>query len=203
LTALVERAYAAAENTKVTIISHSMGGLQTKYFLEKVSQEWKDKFIRRWIPISAPLIGAGKEFRLFSTGDSEGIPGVSAGTIRGEQRSYESNHWLLPTQQGWNDTIFVETDSKNYTTSDYDQFFKDIGYPVGNLVRPRVQSLINPYSAPNVEVDCFYSHGVDTPNSFKFKGSPTDWTKPVTVNVDGDGTVPEASLEVCRSWTGK
>jgi len=70
-------------------------------------------------------------------------------------------------------------------------------------VRPRVQSLINPYSAPNVEVDCFYSYGVDTPNAFKFTGSPTDWTKPKTINVDGDGTVPEQSLEVCRSWTGK
>jgi len=61
-----------------------MGGLQAKYFFQKVSEEWKAKYVRRWIPISAPLIGAGKEFRLFATGDAEGIPGVSAGTIRGE-----------------------------------------------------------------------------------------------------------------------
>lgn len=74
---------------------------------------------------------------------------------------------------------------------------------MGNLVRPRVQSLINPYSAPNVEVVCLYSHGVDTPNSFIYKGTPTDWTKPTAVNVDGDGTVPGKSLEVCRSWAGK
>jgi len=57
------------------------------------------------------MIGAGKEFRLFATGDSEGIPGVSASTIKGEQQSYETNHWLLPTPNngtnGWDDYVFV------------------------------------------------------------------------------------------------
>ena len=150
------------------------------------------------------MIGAGKEFRLFATGDSEGIPGVSASTIKGEQQSYETNHWLLPPPNngtnGWDDYVFVQTDDRTYTTSDYEDYFKDIGYPVGNLVRPRVQSLIDPYSAPGVEVSCFYSKGVDTPNAFVYKGSPPNWNKPTTTNVDGDGTVPEKSLEVCGTW---
>ena len=46
-----------------------MGGLQAKYFLEKMEDEWKSKYVRRWIPISAPMTGASKEFRLFATGD--------------------------------------------------------------------------------------------------------------------------------------
>lgn len=75
--ALIERAYEAAGNSKVTIISHSMGGLQTKYILEQVSEEWKQKFIRRWIPLSAPLIGAGNLWEGFASGLSL-YHGVSA-----------------------------------------------------------------------------------------------------------------------------
>jgi hypothetical protein len=39
---------------------------------------------------------------------------------------------------GWDDYVFVKTDDRTYTTADYEDYFKDIGYPVGNLVRPRV-----------------------------------------------------------------
>ena len=78
-----------------TIVTHSMGDVQGLYFLQSQDDAWKSKYIKRWIPISAPLIGAAKEFRLFATGDNEGLP-VQASSIRDEQRSYETNLWLSP-----------------------------------------------------------------------------------------------------------
>ena len=104
--------------------------------------------------------GAAKEFGLFASGNAEGLP-VNPLTIRGEQRSYETNHWLMPVKSIWGDTVLVTTAEKNYTAQvstleyrrtcaecwvclqDTDQFFEDINYPVGKLVLPRVQSLIS------------------------------------------------------------
>lgn len=181
-----------------TIVSHSMGGLQSLYFLQNQDEAWKSKYIKRWIPISFPVLGAAKEFRLFATGDNEGIP-VQASSIRDEQRSYETNLWLLPRDQ--RSTVFARTDEKNYTTNNYDEFFTDIGYARGEIVRKRVSSLIHDVSTgPGVDVHCLYSTGVDTPFSFYYKGG--DFSKaPIVTNSDGDGTVHASSLEFCNQWS--
>jgi lysophospholipase-3 len=159
----------------------------------------------------APWVGAASEFRLFATGDNEGISFLSPGTVREEQRTYETNHWLLPAPpkgdktSPWGNTVFVQTDVRNYTSSadDLTAFFKDIGYPIGNRVWPRVLGLVDPYQGPGVEVVCMYSHGVNTASFFKYAGgsSPSDFQKdPTTINSDGDGTVPVPSLGVCEGW---
>merc|ERR1711871_1806090 len=103
-----------------------MGGLHGLYFLRQQSAEWKAKYIERFVPISAPWVGAAKEARLFATGDNEGIPGVSANTIREEQRSYETNHWLFPAagSKVWAGEVLVSTPTANYTAADSDGLFK-------------------------------------------------------------------------------
>ena len=88
----MEETSATNGGAKVTIITHSMGGLQGLYFLRKMTADWKAKYVSKFVPISAPWVGAAKEARLFATGDNEGIPGVKANTIRAEQRSYQTNH---------------------------------------------------------------------------------------------------------------
>ena len=56
------------------------------------------------------------------------IPGLSPLTVRGEQRSYESSMWLLPTPQGFGSTNpLVFTPSRNYTASDYQALFQATG----------------------------------------------------------------------------
>ena len=53
------------------------------------------------------------------------IPGLSPLTVRGEQRSYESSMWLLPTPQGFGSrNPLVFTPSRNYTASDYQALFQ-------------------------------------------------------------------------------
>jgi len=134
LKALIEET-AEATGKRVSLLSHSMGCLQALYLLSKQTQEWKDKFIEKWIPLSGPFGGAAKEWRLLASGDNEGLP-VDALTIREEQRSYETNFWLAPVPRWFGDQVMVSTPKRNYTAQDYDAFFDDIGYSAGKKTDP-------------------------------------------------------------------
>ena len=119
LRTLVEQAVATAAGRPATLVSHSMGGLQTLYFLRQQTAAWKARHIARWVSISTPFAGSAQLARLFATGDSEGLP-VAPSLVRDEQRSYESNHWLYPTAyvgSPWRGFPLVRTDAANYTVS--------------------------------------------------------------------------------------
>lgn len=202
LKALIEATVSENGGAKITIITHSMGGLHGLYFLRQQTTEWKNQHVAKFVPISAPWVGAAKEARLFATGDNEGIPGVSASKIRDEQRSYETNHWLYPAPKSpvWADQVLVTTPTANYTASDTDSFFQAINYPVGSIVHKRVAELLpHPETGPGVEAVCLYSSGVDTIVSFNYTDGNFDKTPKSTLG-DGDGTVNLRSLRVCDGW---
>ncbi len=204
LRSLIEETVAATGGRKATLISHSMGGLQTLYFLRAQTHAWKAAYIERWIPISTPFAGAAKIARLFASGDNEGLP-VSPTTIRDEQRSYETNLWLYPRSTSttpWASAPLVLTDRANFTANDTVAFFDAIGYPVGNVVNERVNTLLPAPSltiGPGVPVLCLYSTGVDTPRSFDYRGGDFSQSPKVIVD-DGDGTVNAPSLRLCEQW---
>ena len=66
---LVEDTYKKNGNRKVVIISHSLGGPFSLYFLNRQTQEWKDKYLESFVPISAPFAGATKIMRMYSSGE--------------------------------------------------------------------------------------------------------------------------------------
>ena len=70
---------------KVLWVSHSMGGLWTHYIMAQASQEWKEKYIKAWVPVAPAYGGTATEVRLFASGDAEGIPLISGSTVREEQ----------------------------------------------------------------------------------------------------------------------
>mmetsp|Transcript_89713 Transcript_89713/g.256411 ORF Transcript_89713/g.256411 Transcript_89713/m.256411 type:complete len:391 (-) Transcript_89713:185-1357(-) len=201
LKALVEETYAANDNTPVTMVSHSMGCYHALYFLQQQSQEWKDTYVHAWVPISPAIGGTVNEMKLFATGSSEGIPGVSSNTVRGEQRSYESNAWLLPDAATYGDDVLVSTTDRNYTASDLDAFFTDIDFAVGTKIRARVADLTGSLAtaSPGVPVYCYYGTGVDTEAFYEYSGSFDD--EPVVTMGDGDGTVNLKSLELCKGFS--
>jgi len=186
-----------AQGQRASLVSHSMGCLQTLYFLNHQTQEWKDKFIERWIPISGPYGGSAELMRLHASGNSEGLP-VNALEIREEQRSYETNFWMLPSPAVFGAQTLVSTPSRNYTAQDYTAFFDDIKFPAGKKLSARTAGLTSKLVAPGVDVLCLYSTGVPTGLSFKYG---TDFDKqPEILNGDGDGTVNEESLKLCERW---
>ena len=125
-------------------------------------------------------------------------------TVRGEQRTYTSNVYLLPSRELWSaDDVLVKTPERTYTVNDYDDFFRDIGFPLGITLRKMVESQTYPLTAhsPNVTLHCLYGTGVDTPENFVFGEGEFPDTPPHVVQGDGDGTVNRRSLEACSKWS--
>ena len=67
ITHLVEETYALNNNSSVILLSHSMGCLYTLWFLNQKNQEWKDKYINKWIPTAGVFGGAGTGIKQVST----------------------------------------------------------------------------------------------------------------------------------------
>lgn len=94
------------------------------------------------------------------------------------------------------------TDKRSYNVFQYDELFKDIGYPVASKVLKTVPKMWYP-EPPNVRMFCFHGTLKPTPGNLKYpKGYFPDYD-PVPNNVDGDGTVTHRSLRLCEEWVGK
>jgi len=182
------------------LVSHSMGGLQVLYFLSQQTPAWKKAHVAEWIPIAAPWSGSNIEFSLFASGDNAGIPLLSSLSVRGEQRTYETNFWLLPVPRWRDASAIVTTPTRNYSAQDLVEFFPAIGYEVGLQIWDRIAKLpTNDLQAPGVPVRCLYSRGVDTPLTMHY---PNGWNDPHPQKTmgDGDGTVYLESLKLCERW---
>ncbi|KAK3247169.1 hypothetical protein CYMTET_43324 [Cymbomonas tetramitiformis] len=198
---LIEHAYSLNGNSPVVLVSHSMGCLWTLFILNHQPQEWKDKFIAAWVPFSGVFGGSTNEMELMASGSNEGIPWLSGIDVRAEQRSYESNFWLMPNPELWSpDEPLVITPSKNYSAHDYSVFFKDVGYPLGDSIYKRVDNLTRAIEAPGVAVHALYGTDVDTPVAYIYKEDGKWDVTPTKLNGKGDGTVPLRSLEACLKW---
>ena len=205
-------------NTKVTIVTHSMGSPTTLHFLTsgKVSQTWKDTYIGNFITLSGAWSGGNEALQMqvsgltivnHRPGDMFDIFVYVGGQIRESlrpiMRSHQSLSFLLPRPSVWGDTVLVSTPTQTYTANDYERLFSDIELADGYAKYQGVAGINENYPAPNVPTHCFYGIGVDTPLSFTYKesfpkGADSD---PETVTMgDGDGTVNIQSSEVCLHW---
>jgi lysophospholipase-3 len=61
----------------------------------------------------------------FVAGDNLGSYVLSESTLREEQITSPSLAWLMPSSLFWNpDDVLVQTDGKNYTIQNYQEFFE-------------------------------------------------------------------------------
>ena len=102
---LVEETYLKNGNSSVILISHSMGCPYTLYFLNHLSQEWKDKYVKSWMPISGPFGGSMRIVQLYASGYSLGLPDIVLEplNLRPAQRSFASSAYLFPSREFWKD----------------------------------------------------------------------------------------------------
>lgn len=74
--------------------------------------------------------------QLECAGDNLGVFVVNNLKARVEQRSMPSSAWLLPYDTFWDSSeIIVYSKDRNYTVNDYEQLFRDIGFPDGYQMR--------------------------------------------------------------------
>ena len=200
---LIETAYANGNNTRVTLVAHSMGAPTTLYFLTKVvNNAWKEKYIEVYVTLSGVWRGAAKSAKAFASGDNEGIIIDKDIWGRSSQRTYPSTAWLLPyPSDTWTkEDILVLTPEQNYSAWDYQAFFNRMGYPRGYQMFETTENLTGALPPPNVTTYCYYGIDVDTPLRFKYGEGGFPDTDPDTEYGNGDGTVNVNSLTACERW---
>lgn len=210
LVKLVEDTYLLNGDQKVVLIGHSMGCLYMLYMLNNQPQTWKDKYIRAMVSLGGPWGGSVKPLRLMASGDSLGQSThiIKPLQVRALQRSIPSTAFLMPYDTFWTENeILVYGPFANYTVKDYKQFFHDIEFPDGYLVRQDTENLVKKLDPPRVEVYCLYGFNVKTPGAFNYlnlrgeaKGTWYD-SQPDVIFDDGDGTVNIRSLIACQQWS--
>jgi len=203
MVSLIEEMYSDNDNTPVTIISHSMGGLFGLHFLQGRSKSWLSKYIHKFIPLNTPWRGAALQLNTYASGYNMDISLIDPLVIRHEQRSYETGVYILPLPTTWHDQqqVLVHTPRRNYTVQNYQEFFNDIGFPIGWEMMNNILRL-TPLTHPGVPTSCVYSVGVPTPVQFVYNEGFPD-TQPTRLMGDGDGTVSKESAEACRTFLTK
>jgi lysophospholipase-3 len=66
--ALVEDTFTQTNGQKIVFITHSMGSPMTLYFLNRQTQEWKNKYIKTWISLAGCWGGTIKALKVFAQG---------------------------------------------------------------------------------------------------------------------------------------
>lgn len=101
--ALIEDTYIRNNKSSVALLSHSLGCPYTHFFLSKMTQEWKDTYIKVWITIAGAWAGSAKLMRVYASGSNLGFPDVFVEPLklRTVLRTYESTAFLLPSKDFW------------------------------------------------------------------------------------------------------
>ncbi|XP_023535608.1 lecithin-cholesterol acyltransferase-like 1 [Cucurbita pepo subsp. pepo] len=199
---LVEKASSSNGGKSVILVSHSLGGLFALQFLNRNPPSWRKHFIKHLVALSTPWGGSVEGMRTFASGNTLGVPLVNPLLVRTEQRSSESNLWLLPNPTIYDrKTPIVITQNSNYTVDEIPRFLKDIGF--GEGVYPyesRIVPLMEQLQAPGVHLTCVIGGGVKTPETLSYGENGFD-EQPEIGYGDGDGTVNTVSLRALeRLW---
>jgi lysophospholipase III len=87
---LVEDTYELNHQSKISFLAHSLGNMYLLYFLNRQSQDWKDKYVSSFIGMGGPWGGAVKPLKVIATGDDLDIAIVSRSKMRDVLRTNPS-----------------------------------------------------------------------------------------------------------------
>ncbi|KAJ8958567.1 hypothetical protein NQ317_016374 [Molorchus minor] len=186
---LVEDTYNENKQTSVILLAHSMGGPMSLYFLNQ----------------QKPILGKTNILKVYGVWGGS-VKAIKATTWvlmfcekvlwRQEQITCPSLAWLLPSRLFWKpDEVLVQTEKKNYTINDLQEFFKYI-FPrwLGNeRIQSHISLILNHLELKFIVYMVLMSKTIENlvPG---VDGYPT------LLYGDGDGTVNRRSLEGCKYW---
>ena len=197
------------EEEKVTIVAHSMGGPIALYFLNQVTQEWKDQHINAFVPLSGGWSGSNEALGVILTG-LDTLPNSS--TIQDDiiklltnpaVQSMESLLWMMPNPVVWGDEILVTTPVRNYSANQYREMFSDFNRSEDYSKLEDALKLHGDYPSPNVPVHCFYGVNLATPKVFHYGLAGSSSPLLNITSGDGDNVVNLRSSEVCLRWSNQ
>jgi len=95
---------------EVDIIAHSMGGFLAKQYIKNT----KGEFVRKFIDIATPHLGAPKAFKILSFGDNLNISILNSSRVKTITQNFPSIYQLLPSRQ------YFDPSNSNYNYYFYD-----------------------------------------------------------------------------------
>jgi len=205
---LILKAYSNNGNTKVNVITHSLGGPTFLAFLNTKSELWINTYIEKFLPIAAPWSGSPKALRTVVSGDDFGVE------ILGEPLLNIKKVAQLAAQSGGivqlipyasyyaKNQNFLLHNGTNYTAADFSQLFIDADKPLTATIHQTVTKSLSQLGPPQVPTYCIYGNGIQTEQFYNYTGSFTD-DPLITYSLNGDGTVPEESLRGCLLWENR
>lgn len=171
------------------------------YYLNRRTQEWKDKYIKSFVTLAAPWGGAVKALKAFISGDNLGVTFVHTLTIRKDERTFPSLAYLMPSDKFWPaDEVIISTENKNYTSSNFKELFDDINYNVGYQMWLDTKNLTHELKHPGTEVHCIHGNGIPTMEKLAYKANQFPDKTPKIIHQSGDSTVNIRSLAGCKKW---
>ena len=209
---VIEQMYEQNNQTKVTIVVHSMGGPVSLYFLNNVvDQAWKDQYIHAYIPLSGAWDGGAVMIEALVSGVGLANPRENFfitrrlwTELRNLQRTMQGNFWLLPSSDSLGSQIIAQVGSDTYTTSQYDALFQRAEMAEGFTKYTNAKGINSGWPAPNVPTHCFYGlfpGRNNTPETFIYAAEGFPNNEPTSVlNGLGDTTVNARISEICLRW---
>jgi len=204
LEALIEETFYLNGNKSVHLLGHSMGTLQSLYFLNTRSQAWKDQYIASNIAVTPLYHGAPLAIRAILSGVTN-IPLVRW-YIQTLIKYWGSLHWFVPNSK-WYDpnALFLVTPDREYYLRDMEALFNDAGYPEVATAYPLAYEQTEKMIHPGVEYHCFVVRGVPTDVAFNYTAGFPDPrrgdARPEIIRADGDMLVPFTSAESCKVFS--
>ncbi|CAB9514143.1 XV phospholipase A2 [Seminavis robusta] len=195
-------------SSKVTVISHSMGGLHCHYFFTRVvDQAWKDQYIHAWIPMSPAYGGVVYGLKQVISGDHVHIPWLTNKDLVQEQRSCEGSLWLLPRPEIYGNEVLVQTPQHNYTAHNYSTLLtRAAGFTAFDHQWSFVKDLTafddddQKLADPHIPVYPMYGFNRTTVHYYRY-GSSLAEEPEIISTLQGDTIVNKASLEAGNHWS--
>ena len=205
LKALIEQVYESCGNQKVTMYGISAGGMTTHNFLTTfVTQEWKDKYIKKIILHGPSYGGAGEALEAVWDQTIPFLPGVyQTDDVNELTLTVPTLHAHLPN---WNlngdITFMIGPDGTEYKAKDLPDLILDHNKipdedrKIWDASMPYVKREIVP---PGVPTYILFNSVLDTPQGWNFANG---WDEEGTLLYSkGDGTLSKESLYyACDNW---
>jgi len=212
---LVEQAYEKNNNTQVVLVTHSMGGPYSYYFLMCQTDEWIKKYIKMYIPIAPAWMGASKAFDFMLMGIDGDLP-IAGKYFAPLMRHLPGVWFLLPWAKAFSNYTLAKSPSKTYSFDMLEELLNDgnMSYVEGKLHASRdFYAKLDDFKrfpgddAGGIPVREFVGYNKDTVYGLNFVTDiqPHDpdgmWEACTRIYGDGDETVPlPSALYAANKW---
>jgi hypothetical protein len=213
LTKLIEQHCAMQENPAI-IIGHDLGAVVANYFLVNAMQEWKDRFIDKFISVSGTFGGCPKALRAVLSGVS--APG-NAMNFNTAIKASSGLSLMLPNPKIYGDNPMIQYNQLTYSSKDIPKLVETVSGDAAKVLKVSEKVRDISMKAPGVEVHILAGTDLDTESSYKYNMSlvnepeknapfyqlelPFNQKFSYPDYFTGDGTMPKFALEYPIWWS--